>query len=317
MAGRIGIIAFLLCFCLHFMPCPTQAASTSDASEPISIEKTCDLTLSYSSNGKTFPEMPVKLYKIADVSADYQYTLTPLFAASGLILNGIQTIGEWNVVRTTLEAHILAHSIAPDHTAVTDQAGQVCFEALTPGLYLATTKQITQDNWAYAFDSALVALPGLGDDGLWQYQVAVATKSAILPPDDTGSEAEYKVTKLWKNDKQGAHRPQSVTVEIFRNGESYQTVTLSEENHWAYTWKAKESSATWNVVERNIPSGYTVTAEKRGTSFILTNTFTEKQDTTTPPQSGDTTNVLLYVLLLNISGIVLVILGIAGKRKRL
>ena len=313
---RMGIMVFLLCFCLHMMPCYVQAASTADATEPVSTQKECSLVISYGCEGKLFSELPVELYKIGEMSADYQYTLTSSFDDSGLVLNGIQSVKEWNVIRSTLEIYILANHIKPDFTTVTDSAGQACFEALNPGVYLAATEHVMQDNWTYIFDSALVALPGLGMDGLWQYQVAVNSKSKVIPPMDTDEEIAFKVTKLWKGDT-GTDRPQNIEVEIFCNGAIYQTVILSEENCWTYSWKAKEDGASWKVVERNIPSGYTMTVEERGTSFVLTNTLIrEKPEIPTPPQTGDTSNILLYIILMNVSGILLVILGIIGKRKR-
>ena len=185
---RIGIITFILCICLYLIPCPVQAASTADAKEPISTDKNCSLTISYCSGDIAFSELPVKLYKIADVSADYQYTLTSSFEKSNLILNGIQTVGEWNVIRSTLETYILANDITADFNAKTDFEGKASFDALKPGLYLAITERIIQDETTYVFDSALIALPSLGTDGLWQYQVNVASKSKIILPSEDDEE---------------------------------------------------------------------------------------------------------------------------------
>lgn len=311
---RVAVIVFLLCLCLSWLPCYAQAASTADAKEPISLDKDCSFTIAYRYDGQSFSNHPVKLYKIADVSADFQYTLTAPFANSGLILNGVQSVSEWNVIRSTLETHILAYDVDADFTGVTDQDGQVCFRALKPGLYLATTEQVIQNDWIYVFDSALVALPGLGTDGLWQYEVAVTSKSKAIPPAETDEEIAFKVLKLWKGDNGRSDRPQSIEVEIFRDGVSYQTVILSEENHWTYSWNAADDGAIWKVVERNIPTGYTMTVEERETSFVLTNT--RPPDKPDIPQTGDTTNIMLYFVLMNVSGIMLIILGIAGKRKR-
>ena len=311
---RVAVIVLLLCLCLSWLPCYAQAASTADAKEPISPDKDCSLTIAYRYDGQSFSNHPVRLYKIADVSADFQYTLTAPFANSGLILNGVRSVSEWNVIRSTLETHILTYDVDADLTGVTDQDGQVCFRALKPGLYLATTEQVIQNDWIYAFDSALVALPGLGADGLWQYEVAVTSKSKAIPPAETDEEIEFKVLKLWKGDKGRSDRPQSIEVEIFRDGVSYQTVILSEENHWTFSWFAKDDGATWKVVERNVPTGYTMMVEERETSFVLTNT--RPPDKPDIPQTGDTTNIMLYFVLMNVSGIMLIILGIAGKRKR-
>lgn len=311
---RVAVIVFLLCLCLSWLPCYAQAASTADAKEPISPDKDCSLTIAYRYDEQSFSNHPVRLYKIADVSADFQYTLTAPFANSGLILNGVRSVSEWNVIRSTLETHILTYDVDADLTGVTDQDGQVCFQALKPGLYLAITEQVIQHDWIYAFDSALVALPGLSADGLWQYEVAVTSKSKAIPPAETDEDVEFKVLKLWKGDNGRSDRPQSIEVEIFRDGVSYQTVILSEENHWTFSWFAKDDGASWKVVERNVPTGYTMMVEERETSFVLTNT--RPPDKPDIPQTGDTTNIMLYFVLMNVSGIMLIILGIAGKRKR-
>jgi hypothetical protein len=315
---KIGIIVLLLCFCFHWMPCQVMAASTSDAVEPIIPENECSLTVSYCYGETAFSGVPVKLYRVAAVSADFEYTLTQNFRSSGLDLNGIRTAGEWNVIRATLEAHILAHNIAPDFTAVTNGDGQASFGSLKTGLYLAIVSQVEQENLHYAFDSALIALPGLGQDGRWQYEVSANAKGEALPPVNPDEEVELKVLKLWRGDEGRNDRPKSVEVEIFCDGILYKTVILSEENHWAYSWSAKDSGASWTVVERNVPQGYTMTVEAREGAFVLTNTWTptEPEIPVKPPQTGDTSNVLLYVLIMVISGSVLIILGITGKKSR-
>lgn len=316
---KIGIIVFLLCLCLQLMPCQVMAASTSDAVEPIIPENECSLTISYRSGETVFSGAEVKLYKVAEVSADFKYTLAKLFEASGLILDGIRTAGEWNVVRSTLEAYILAYNIAPEFISVTNEDGQASFDKLSTGMYLAIVSQAEQHNWNYRFDSALVALPGLDSDGRWQYQVSVNAKGEILPPVDPDEEVEFNVLKLWRGDEDRNDRPKSIEVEIFCDGISYETVILSEDNHWTYSWSVKNDASSWTVVERNIPQGYTMTVEERKSTFILTNTWTPTypDDPSHPPQTGDTSNILLYILLMIGSGSVLIISGIAGKKSRL
>lgn len=316
---KIGILFVLLCLCFRLMPYQAMAVSTSDAVEPIIPEKECSLTISYCYGETAFSGVEVKLYRIAKVSADFQYTLTQPFASSGLILDGVRTAGEWNVVRTTLETHILAYDISAEFTAVTNEAGQVSFGALKTGMYLAIGSQVEMQGLQYRFDSALIALPGLGMDGRWQYQVSVNAKGEALPPIDPDETIELKVLKLWRGDENRKDRPESVEVEIFCNGISYETIILSEENHWAYTWSAKDDSSNWMVVERNVPQGYTVTIEERQSTFILTNTWTPTypDDPDKPPPTGDTSNILLHILLMIGAGSMLIVLGVAGKRSRL
>jgi hypothetical protein len=73
------------------------------------------------------------------------------------------------------------------------------------------------------------------------------------------------------------------------------------------------------VVERNVPQGYTMTVEERESTFVLTNTRipTDPDDPGRLPEMGDTLNILLYVLLMFVSGSMLIVLGITGKKSRL
>ena len=313
---RVAVVAFLICFCFLLTPCYIQATSTTEASEPINIEQECALTLSYTCDGTAFIDVPVKLYNIADVSVDFQYTLTSSFTQTGLALNGMQSTDEWNVIRSTLEAYILADNIEADIVAKTDLSGQVHFASLKPGLYLAVVGTVIQEELNCYFDSALVALPGLGTDGLWQYQVSVASKSEIIPPIGADEEIQLKVIKLWKDDEKRNSRPKSVVVEIFRDGTSYKQVVLSSENNWSYSWLAKEDGTNWVVIERNTPSNYAMTVERRENSFVVTNTFVSPNpdESMNEPQTGDTSNIMFYVMLMIISGSVSIILGIIGKR---
>lgn len=320
---RMGIIALLLCFCLCLAPFHAQAASTSDAAEPISTAQKCSLTLFYRADGVGIPGVPVKLYRIADVSADCNYTLTAQFTASGLTLNGIQSAGEWNVIRSSLESYIYANQIDSLASAVSDSTGQARFTSLQPGLYLVLGSSVMYGETCCAYASSLVALPGLDGSGKWQYQVSVTPKPIILPPIEPDGELRFQVLKLWKGDDHRSDRPEAIEVEIFRNGASCETVLLSDDNHWSYSWTTKDVNAIWAVAERNIPDGYSVTVEERSTTFILTNTLipdTPPSDIETPPggspNTGDSANIMLYTILMYLSGIVLVLLGITGNKKR-
>jgi LPXTG-motif cell wall-anchored protein len=306
----MAIIALALCLCLVWAPC-AGAVSTADALAPISLDAECTLTLTYGCNGLVFPDIPAQLYRVAEVSAEAKYTLTPEFRASGLELNGIQTNSEWDVVRTSLETHILASSIGPDSTALTDSNGRAVFSGLEPGIYLIAAVYEEQEGWGYAFGSALVAVPGLDEAGFWQYDVAVTPKPDILPPSEP-QELQFQVLKLWKDGGNAEKRPTSIEVEIFRNGESQQTVILSEENNWSYRWTVPADGAHWQVVERNIPQGYVLTVEERTTTIILTNSI--PKDPPDTPQTGDSANLFLAAVLLNLSGAGLIALGLFRKR---
>ena len=314
---RLVILALLLCVLAGLLPPSVQAASTTEALEPISPNQKCVLTLNYRHGDTNFEGIPVKVYRIAEVSADFQYTLTSAFAESGVILNGVQSSSEWNVIRSTLESYIVGNRITPTLAESTDQAGQVHFYSVSTGMYLVAAAETVTEAGTYIFNSTLIALPSLGADGRWQYQVSASPKPDLLPPIGPDEKEEFRVIKLWKGDEGKNSRPASVTVEIFRNGVSYETVTLSATNLWTYSWTADKDHADWSVVERNVPAGYRATVDDRTTTFLVTNTWKpdDSDDIIDPPKTGDTSNVLLYVLLMFLSGSLLVILGMAEKRR--
>ena len=302
MAKRISILLLIVCFCCFGLPFYAHAASTTEANAPISTEAPCALTLYYGYDGAATKDVTVKLYKIATISENFQYALTDTFAHTGLALNAIQTNGQWDAIRFTLVSDILQNNAAADAVAVTDNSGQVVFAQLEVGLYLAIPQPGTE--LAYYFDATLVALPGL-NEGVWEYAVTAAPKPQLLPQ-------SWQVIKLWKGDKK-ADRPQSITVDIFLDGQLYETVTLSEDNHWSYSWEAV--SGNFMVAEQAVAPGYTATIEKQGNTFVITNAY-ENPSPTDDPKTGDSANILLYTVLMYLSGSMLILLGIAGRRKK-
>ena len=302
---RFGTLILLVALCLGLLPLRAKA-------DNIDTQRSCRLSVTYRYDTTAFSGQTVKLYKIADVSADFRYTLTEAFAATHLQPNGIQTNREWDVFRSTLESYILFQRTEPTMTVTTDDSGCASFSDLTPGLYLTSAVEIAQEALTCVFQSALVALPGL-TSGVWDYDISVAAKPDILPPIDPDGETEFQVVKLWKGDEGKSTRPQSVQVEIFRDTISHRIVTLSAENNWSYRWISEEG-VDWKVVERNVPAGYVMTVAQQETTFLITNTLPDRPGPQ-PPKTGDSTPILLYTVLLFVSGTMLIILGIAGRRK--
>lgn len=61
-------------------------------------------------------------------------------------------------------------------------------------------------------------------------------------------------------------------VQLLRDGEVYDTVTLSSDNNWRYTWPELSADHHWQVVEHRTPEDYTVLIEREGITFVMTNT---------------------------------------------
>lgn len=307
----LALISLVLCLGLFLTP--ARAASTVDAVEPIAVSRTCTLAATYAHDGVGFPDVSVSLYKVAEVSADYQYTLTGGFRESGLQLNGVTSTREWNTIRSTLEACIAGNGIQPQAVRSTDGEGRVSFPELTPGMYLIAPVACEEDGFRYYFASVLTSLPDLGEEGIWNYDVTIQPKPDIDNP--TGEDQEYRVLKLWKDGGNSEKRPTSVEIDILLDDETVRTVVLSEENNWCYSWYARKGSGTWRVVERNVPKGYKMTVEDRVTTFAVVNAIPDSGGGSDGPKTGDVFDPGLYIMLSCISGAVLLLLGSTGKRK--
>ena len=144
---KLGLIALLFCLCLCLLPCTAHADQSSWDS------KTCTLTVIYDYNDKYFADVNVKLYHIADLSENYEFTLTSQFAASGLELNGIQSQHEWDVINSSLQAYIIANKVPASYEDLTDEKGQARFSSLSPGLYMASAVDIIEEDYSYFFKS--------------------------------------------------------------------------------------------------------------------------------------------------------------------
>ena len=87
------------------------------------------------------------------------------------------------------------------------------------------------------------------------------------------------VRKAW-NDANDAQklRPQSVTVDVTRNGQTITTLMLNAANRWTQTLTQlpmvddNGEAYDYDVVENDVPEGYTASVVTRGTTFTVINT---------------------------------------------
>ena len=127
------------------------------------------------------------------------------------------------------------------------------------------------------------------------------------------------VEKRWSdgNDK---HMRESVTVQLYRNGEPYSftmfgrvvddgRVELSAANRWQHTWSGLDTGYKWTVAELNVPKGYVSTVNYYGGSAIITNTAASVG----LPQTGDAQTPYIGAGLVLAAMAIVVI--IAGKKR--
>ena len=66
----------------------------------------------------------------------------------------------------------------------------------------------------------------------------------------TTEETDVKVLKIWDDaDDQDGYRPDDVTVNLLADGKIIDTVTLSEENEWSYSWTKLDKKANGVIID--------------------------------------------------------------------
>lgn len=296
---QAGSVMAALLFCVMLLQ------QTVFAADP---EQTGSIRLNYSA----VDNAEFKVYRAGEITDNWEFVLTGAFQDIPADLNDLDTEA-MTELSETLAAYAAADGIEPDYSGRTDENGQVVFEGLTKGLYLIIGESVIWDGMRYDPVPFLLTVPSQDAEGEWNYQTEADVKYETSVPEK--EETEYKVVKYWVGDGSGNARPVQITVDILRDGILYDTQTLTAENNWSYSWTAEDNGSVWQVVEREIPDHYTVKVEKNKTMFLLTNTYAGD----TPeevPKTGDSSVPLLPVTLLSLSGMVLILAGLAVRGRR-
>ena len=301
------ILALLALFCAVGMifAVPVMAA-VGEVSMPNS-----DLTLHYyiknqlrPMEGVTFYVYKVGNYVSGPDNGVYTYELTRKFADSHVDVSHVQ-FASASAMQSMLEV-LLPYSelygtydeerdewvkdkaIPPTDSGETDENGYVIFENLSPGLYMVCgqDKEITEPDgkggertWTFRPQPFLIPMPYPQEDGGFG-DVTAEIKYEQFPP-DFARDIDLTVKKVWET-ASGDH-PDSITVVLLRNGEYADKVTLSAENNWEHTWTGLDASIRWEVWEKDVPDGYTVTVDRDGYYFVINNKPDEPPPGTTPP----------------------------------
>lgn len=194
--------------------------------------------------------------------SDYPVDLTD-FSAEGM-----------SAAAETLENYAVVDGIAPLASGETDADGLMKFENLSPGLYLLSGDDLVIGTTTYIPSTLLLEIDSSGQS------VNLDAYPKIIYRIDASEVKQYTVKKIWlTEDGQQAEAIEPITVEIYCNNEIYETVTLSDENDWTYTWEG-ESTDEWRVKEINIPANCNVVYDSNETQFAIVNTINSSIVTT-------------------------------------
>lgn len=306
MRKRILATVLTVIFLLSAMALAAEGAGYVDT------EVTGSLTLTYGYEGEALADAQIRIYRVAEISRYADFVLTGAFAELPVEVNQVKTQQEWNQVASTLSAYVTAMAISADGQAVTDSGGTVRFDSLPLGLYLVEGLRVDTEGGYRQFDSFVISVPDLDENDAWVYDVQAKPKSVFQ--EVTPQQITYTVNKLWKDEGYSQLRPKSISLELYCNAALVETVTLSAENDWSYSWTAADDGSVWQVVEADVPEGYKVTMEQKDTFFFVTNGYNDPE---TPPKTGDITDLRLPMILMCAAGLGLVVLGVMtiGRKK--
>ena len=296
----ICILALLLAF-----PKPMTAMAAG-----LNVQEKCSLTLHYAKDGTPYPDLEIRIFQVAAYKSDGSYEATDRFAKYPVKIHNIRSQKEWQESTQALVAYIEADDLTPTATGKTDDTGTVVFQDLSVGLYLVMGADARTEDGIFRFQPFFVFLPTPEENGSYNYHVEANPKPGTVTPI-----SQYKVVKLWKDSGNKKNRPEKVSVEILKDGVLQETVELNPDNNWSYSWETTDVDSQWRVVEKDVPSGYTVSVSSQNGTFTITNVYPQKE--VSPPKTGDSSGVQYYIAAMCVSGLMLVILGSLGKRRRL
>ncbi len=195
----------------------------------------------------------------------------------------------------------------------------VTVNLLKDGEVADTAELNEENNWAFTFDRLLeghswtveeASVPG-GYEVSYDTvgNVTTITNKLIENPTPTptpsGDKTNLTVNKTWSGDNE-SQRPSSVSVTLYNGASAYQTVELNASNNWSYTWQSLDGDGNWQILESNIPSGYTPSYSKSGSTVTITNTRSLVQ-------TGQNN---MPIFIFGGCGLVLVVVGIIILKKK-
>ncbi len=209
-------------------------------------------------------------------------------------------------------------------TAVSDENGVLTFEIKAAGTYYLKEKVAPEgyklSDTVYTVNaSAWYETLVNAEDGFVQIIEHITVDAEIdklegeyyAVLNDPYEKFDITVKKVWVS-RGGAAHPESVDVVLYRDGEAFETVTLSKDNNWTYTWTVTEEHE-WEVDEASVPSGYNKTVDVKDNVYTITNTHKDI------PNTGDNGNLALFaaVMVIAAAGFVLILTKKNKKAKEI
>ena len=296
---------------------------------PASAQGTEALSLRMKDDNTALEGVRFELYRVGTQNTQGDLMFTGAFADYAVNPDG--SGADTSAQANALFAFAKKDSVTPDVAVATQSNGVAYADGLQEGLYLVAGLPFQLNGFQYETEPCLILLP-MKDQitGETQRNPVLDVKFSKEPITDTISR---KVLKIW-DDHSGNVRPQTVIVHLLKDGQVFDTVTLSAEKQWRHTWEGLDAQALWQIVEV-VPEHYTVSVDREGNTFLLINTApelpppeTEPSETvpqetkpTEPPHDDEEkipqTGMLWWpVMVFGMAGLVLIAVGITLRKEQ-
>ncbi|MGN0243037.1 MAG: Cna B-type domain-containing protein [Lachnospiraceae bacterium] len=222
------------------------------------------------------PDFEVSLCQIAK-SSGQQYDLTESLKDSGIAISDIisQNNAEYakEMVQYIQEARLVCMS------GKTDQTGRVVFRELEKGIYLVFCKE----KQSYVFNPYFVFIPTMVNE-IEDYDISSTPKTCRNQSGHSGGYVgggmSITVTKIWEDNGDAAgKRPDSITVNLKRNGVVCGSATLEQETGWRHSFLGQPLDGKYSVEEEKVRHYETSYSGDVANGFIITNRYDEKKPT--------------------------------------
>ncbi len=279
-------------------------------------EKKASITVDF----EGISDIEFRLYQVAVPDGNDGFTLIGDFKNYSVDLTDSQAAA-------TLKMYVKRDGIKPVQKKKTSADGKLTFEGLPVGEYLILADNFTKNYKDYQMNPILLSAPGIDEktnEFIWD--VEVAAKYDAVPV-----KTEVSVQKIWK-ETDSSKRPDSIVVQLTKDGLVEEEVTLNEKNQWRHTWTNLEASSQWAVMEKEVPKGYEViySDQDTGNTFVIVNkqkdtpptppptTKPPKPPTTppTPPRLPKTGQLWWPVGIMLCGGMLCLIIGVSVGRKK-
>lgn len=281
----------LLCvlLCLLLLPCVAVAQQGS-------------ITLSLAVEGKGLAGAEFNVYRVAALVNGASFALLPGYDAGDWDVNELESAEDW----AALAERLAGQATSGGTCVTTDENGLAKLTGLEDGMYLVMGKKAEIAGWTYAFAPFVMSLPGKVNGG-WSHDVQADVKHEREPV-----KCDIRLVKVWKDEGYTKERPESIKVDLLRNGEKHMELVLNTANNWSQTVTGLESIHEWTAKEQ-VPEGYQVEYAWQDGALVITNTLIKKP--APPPDIPQTGLTWWPVPVLGILGAALFIIGWAMRRR--